>query len=194
MLSESELVIRTPRLVLRPLEPDDAEAIWPHAADPEVSRYMAWAPHEDITRTRSFVQAEILRTQERRGATWAIISQGQFCGIISLISLVRRHRDLTYDKAELAYWLGRAHQGQGIMAEAARHVMAFAFNGLDLHKLWVGHFGPNDASRRLIERLGFRFVGTQEQEFCKDGIWYDHLLYEVLADEWRAGTLGERRP
>ena len=97
-----------------------------------------------------------------------------------------KHRALTYNKAELAYWLSRTYQRQGIMTEAGRSVLQFAFNELKLHKLVVSHFSDNVASENLIKRLGFRYVGEQVEEFQKDGVWHNHKLYELLESEFQA--------
>lgn len=184
-----DLTFKTERLLLRPLEPDDMEMIWPDISDPEISRFMAWEAHTDKSQTAEFLRGEVSRREAGRGYTWAVLNEGgEFCGIVSLISLVRSHRALTYDKAELAYWLGRKFQGQGIMTEAVHRVMRFGFEELGLHKIFVSHFAVNGASERLIKRLGFRYVGEQLEEFQKDGVWHNHKNYELLDSEFRAAS------
>jgi ribosomal-protein-alanine N-acetyltransferase len=182
-VNRDDLVLRTERLVLRPLEAGDVDLIWPDISDPEISRHMAWEAHSDRAQTLEFLKAEEVRIDADRGVTWAIFLDGEFCGITSIIGLVRRHRALTYNKAELAYWLGTRHQGKGIATEAVGRTVDYAFEQLRLHKLFVSHFSVNDASKKLILRLGFRFVGVQRQEFQKNGVWYDHVLYELLESE-----------
>src|SRR5713226_8131371 len=159
------LTLTTARLLLRPLELDDVDLLWPDITDPEISKYMAWEAHTDKSQTVDFLKSEIERREAGQGITWAIFNDGSFCGILSLIGLVRGHRALTYNKAELAYWLGRSYQRQGIMTEAGRRVLQFAFHELKLHKICVSHFSNNEASENLIKRLGFRCVGEQLKEF-----------------------------
>ena len=60
---------------------------------------------------------------------------------------------------------------------------ASAFETLGLHKVIVGCLADNDASRRVIEKLGFRFVGRFEDDVYRDGRWHAHLRYELLADD-----------
>jgi RimJ/RimL family protein N-acetyltransferase len=181
-----DLVLRTERLMLRPLELTDAELLWPSCSDPEIARYMAWETHTDASETVAFLRAEVARREEGRGATWGVFKDGEFCGIISLIGLVRGHRALTYDKAELAYWLGRDYQHQGIATEAALRVVEYGFDDLGLHKIVVAHFAANNASEKLIKRLGFRYVGEQIEEFQKDGVWHSQKSYEILKHEFEA--------
>jgi [ribosomal protein S5]-alanine N-acetyltransferase len=181
-----DLELTTPRLRLRPLVADDAASIWPDMSDPEISRWMAWDAHRELQQTEAFVAHEVARRETGRGVTFAVLENDGFRGIVSLIGLMRTHRALTYHRAELAYWLGRVHWGRGLATEAGTAVLRFSFGALGLHKLHVGHFGANTASRSLIERLGFRHVGIQRQEFRKDGAWHDHYLYEMLAAEFAA--------
>ncbi|MBL8203419.1 MAG: GNAT family N-acetyltransferase [Blastocatellia bacterium] len=192
MQPQPSLVLMIDDLKLRPLELNDLDLIWPDISDPEISKYMAWEAHTDKAQTLAFLQGEITRRESGQGMTWGIFKDGAFCGIVSLIALTRSHRALTYNKAELAYWLGRAHQGQGIMTAAVQRVMQFAFQELGLHKLCVSHFGVNEASQRLIQRCGFRYVGEQIEEFQKDGIWHSHHLYELLDREFRAAQANQR--
>jgi ribosomal-protein-alanine N-acetyltransferase len=176
--------LRTERLLLRPLELDDVDLLWTDISDPEISRYMAWEAHTDRSQTVAFLKNEVARRESGKGITWAIFKDDLFCGIFSIIGMVRQHRALTYNKAELAYWLSRQYQGQGIMTEAGRCVLQFAFRELGLHKIFVSHFSINKASENLIKRLGFRYVGEQLEEFQKDGTWHHHKIYELLEKEF----------
>jgi RimJ/RimL family protein N-acetyltransferase len=179
-----ELVLSTDRLILRPLEATDVDLLWPDIADPEISRLMAWDAHSTREQTVAFVDNEIARRESGRGVTWAILHGGQFCGLVSLIGIFRTHRVLTYNQAELAFWTSRAHQRRGFMTEAGRRVLDFAFQDVGLHKVRVSHFAENKASCALIQRLGFRYVGTQLEEFSKASVWHDHVTYELLAKEY----------
>ncbi|MCU1268256.1 MAG: acetyltransferase [Acidobacteria bacterium] len=181
------LELMTERLSLRPLQAEDVDLLWPDISDGEISKYMAWEAHTNKAQTVDFVKGEIARRESGKGITWAIFKEGSFCGIFSIIGLVRSHRALTFNKAELAYWLGRKYQGQGIMTEAGQRVLQFAFQEMKLHKIFVSHFSVNDASGNLIKRLGFRYVGEQIEEFQKHGVWYNHKNYELLEREFLAG-------
>jgi RimJ/RimL family protein N-acetyltransferase len=184
MQEKLNTILKTERLVLKPLDLDDVEALWPEMSDPEISRYMAWGAHQDRSQTEEFVTAEIARRESGKGITWCIFKDGEFCGIASLIAILWTHRALTYRKAELAYWLARRNQKQGIMLEALRKIMEFAFRDLGLHKITVSHFTQNIASENVIKRLGFRYIGEQQQEYSKNGNWYNQKNYELLETEY----------
>lgn len=181
-----DLTLKTDRLALRPLTLDDVDVLWPDISDPDISRQMAWEAHTELSQTIDFLKNEVARREAGKGITWAVFKDDSFCGIFSLIGLVRKHRALTYNKAELAYWISRKYQKQGIMTEAGQRVIQFAFGELKLHKLFVSHFSNNLASENLIKRLGFRYVGEQLEEFQKDGVWHNHKLYELLESEFQS--------
>jgi ribosomal-protein-alanine N-acetyltransferase len=182
--SEQAVVLTTARLSLRPITSGDADVLFADMADPEISRFMAWQPHQDVSETRHFVDNEIERIATGRGVSWLIFRGDEFCGLVSLIGILRRHRALTYERAELAYWLARRWQGQGLMREAIEAVLAYAFDRLRLHKVVVSHFSVNRASAKVIEGSGFRKVGEQVEEFEKAGVWYNHTCYELLEREF----------
>jgi RimJ/RimL family protein N-acetyltransferase len=186
-----QLVLTTPRLVLRPLDLGDVDMLWPDISDAEISRQMAWSAHTEKSQTLEFLRGEVARRESGKGVTWAILRDDAFCGIVSLIGVIRKHRALTFDKAELAYWMSRRVQRQGLMTEACRRVLRFAFGEFGLHKVFVGHFAANAASQALIRRLGFRYIGEQVEDFMKDGVWYDQKLYELIARDYLASVARE---
>jgi ribosomal-protein-alanine N-acetyltransferase len=177
-------ILKTERLILRPLEFDDVDVLWREMSDPEISRYMAWESPVDKPQTEEFVRAEIRRLESGKGVTWGIFKEGEFCGIASLIAIIWSHRALIYKKAELAYWLAKRYQKQGIMIEALQQIMEFGFREFGLHKICVSHFVPNVSSEKLINRLGFRYIGEQVEEYQKNGIWYNQKNYELLEKEF----------
>ena len=184
MQLDRDLVLTTKSLVLRPLDVGDLELLWDDISDSEISRLMAWNAHREKSETCEFLKTEVQRRKRGQGITWAIMKGGSFCGIVSLIGILHGHRALIYDRAELAYWLSRRYHGQGIMTGACRRVLRFAFETLELHKVFVSHFADNEASAKLIKRLGFRYVGEQIEEFSKNGVWHNHKLYELLDREF----------
>lgn len=178
-----DLAIRTGRLLLRPLRLEDAETIWPYISDPDLPKYMSWEAHQDIGETLRFLERIQEEMRNEKTIVWGIFLDGQFCGIISLISIIRKHRSLIYNKAELAYWLAHKYQKQGIMTEAGQAVINFTFNKLGVHRLTVGHVTENEASEKIIKRWNFRYIGEEKEAFMKNDRWYNHKLYELLVSD-----------
>jgi RimJ/RimL family protein N-acetyltransferase len=186
-LAELPQVIETARLILRPLEPRDADDLWTHASDPAVSRYMAWATHRDKHETRAFIDAQIEARARGTDLAWAIVPSGhdgRASGCIGLHGITWTFRAWRIDRAELGYWLGAPLWARGLMTEAATAATTWAFETLGLHKITIGCIEGNRASQKIIEKLGYRFLAKHEDDVWRDGRWWNHLRYELLASEW----------
>jgi ribosomal-protein-alanine N-acetyltransferase len=174
----------TERLVLKPLTKEDAGMLWPYVSDPQISKDMSWEAHKDLSDTQAFIDASVTNMENGKSITWCIFFNDAFCGIFSLIAILRKHRALTYDRAELAYWAAPQFQGKGIMTEAGKRIIDFAFNELRLNKLLVGHHENNKNSEGLILRLGFHYLYTEEEVFKKNGAWVTCRFYELKAKDY----------
>ena len=183
-LSDLPLVVDTPRLQLRPLELGDADALFQFASDPEVSKMMSWDPHRDRQETIAFLERMIAARSEGTSVGWAIVHDGAVAGVISVEGIRWDFRAWRMDKAEIGYWLGRPHWGQGLMSEAAAAVLKWSFETLGLHKVTIGCVEGNEASRAIIEKLGFRFLAIFEEDFWRFGRWWAHRRYELTAGEY----------
>jgi len=194
-LSELSLTIETPRLKLRPLAESDLEDLWPYASDPEFPRFMSWAAHKDRDELRAFIASTADDLAAGTGIVWAIEHGGRASGTIGLDGITWHMSAWRMDRAELGYWIATPLWNQGLCTEAAQAVVQWGFETLGLHKITVGCFEANVASRRVIEKLGFRFFGREEDHEWRDGRWMHHLRFELTVAEWgdSARTLRFRR-
>ena len=85
--------------------------------------------------------------------------------------------------ATLGYWMGEPHAGRGHMASAVRATTGFAFATLRLHRLEAACLPHNEASQRLLERVGFRKEGYARAYLRIAGVWQDHLLFALLESD-----------
>lgn len=195
-LDQLDLVIATARLRLRPLEDRDVDDLWPLVSDPDLPRMMIWAAHADRGETRAFIQSTREALARGTGATWAIEVDGRAVGTVGLGDIRFAHAALRVDRAELGYWIAPALRGAGLVTEAAQAVVRCGFETIGLHKITVHSFEANAASRRVIEKLGFRMVGRQEDDAWRDGRWWAMLSYELTAPEWSdvSTTMRVKRP
>ena len=88
----------------------------------------------------------------------------------------------------MGYWIARPFWGKGLMTEAATLATRWAFDTLGLHKVTIMCFEGNTGSRRVIEKVGFRFLCRSEEDTWRDGKWHAHLRYELVASEWGDAT------
>jgi RimJ/RimL family protein N-acetyltransferase len=176
--------LETPRLVLREFVPGDWPAVLAYQSHPRYLRYYPWE-HRTEPEVRAFVQRfvswqeEVPRTRFQLAITLAgrdrLIGN---CGI--------RRVDVGATQAELGYELAPWHWGQGYASEAARAMVRFAFQELELHRIWGECVVDNTASQRVMERLGMRLEGHLREVRWMKGRWWDSLVYGLLVQEWLA--------
>jgi len=183
-LSELDTVIITGRLRLRPLAEGDVDDMWPVVSDPEFPRMLSWAAHTDKQQTLDFIRAQAAALEAGTDCVWAIEYGGKVVGNIGLHGIAFERRAWRIDRAELGYWLAPALWGNRIMTEAATAIVRCGFDMIGLHKITVGCLEENLASRRVIEKIGFKYVGRLEDDCWRDGRWWSHLRWELTASDW----------
>ncbi|MBU1174655.1 MAG: GNAT family N-acetyltransferase [Alphaproteobacteria bacterium] len=106
--------------------------------------------------------------------------QHGLCGGLTLSNIRRR----AAMHGNLGYWMNVDSAGKGIMTEAVHMLLPFAFNDLELRRLNAACLPDNTASRRVLEKNGFREEGFAEAYLQIDGIWRDHVLYGLTRDRY----------
>ena len=88
--------------------------------------------------------------------------------------------------ANLGYWMGEQFAGRGLMSEAVGVLLPFYFDALGLHRLHAAFLPHNIASRRVLEKNGFKEEGYAENYLQIDGKWADHVLFALTRERWDA--------
>ena len=178
--------IATERLLLRPFETSDLDALFAIHADEANARYLYNEP-----RTRA--QTEELLERKRAGS--AVGAEGEW---LSAAAMLRATGELVADvsllwaselhrQGEIGFIVHPAHHGRGYATEAARPLLAFAFETLGLHRVYGRLEARNVGSARVLEKLGMRREAhLVENEWIK-GEWQSELIYAMLAAEWAGG-------
>ena len=150
------MIFETERLILRPWRDDDAEDLYKYASDPEVGPPAGWPFHTSVENSR-----EIIRTVLSAPETYAVCLKADGRPVGS-VGLHRNDIAESEDEYELGYWLGKPFWGQGIIPEASRELLRYAFDVLGMQRIWCGHYDGNVKSRRVMEKLGFSYHHTTE--------------------------------
>ncbi len=100
------------------------------------------------------------------------------------ISLTNVRRGVA-ETCSIGYWVGARFARQGYMSEGLELSLRFAFERLKLHRLEAACLPHNAPSRGLLLKAGFREEGYAKEYLCIDGKWQDHVLFGMLASEWR---------
>ena len=151
-------MIKTERLILRPWQEQDAEALYTYASDPEVGPPAGWPPHTSVDNSR-----EIIKNVLSKPETYAVcLKDGTPIGSIGLH--LNGSTDMTDrdDECELGYWIGKLYWGQGLIPEASRALLRYAFEELGMRAVWCGYYEGNEKSRKVQTKLGFVYQHKTE--------------------------------
>ena len=171
--------LTTPRLVLRPFAPEDAAAVRAHLDDREMASTTATIPHpypEGAAET--WIATHAARHEAGEAVLLAIaLRDGTLVGS-SELRIEAAHR-----RADLGYWIGRAHWGQGYATEAADALLRWGMRTLGLHRVHASHMSRNPSSGAVLRKIGMRHEGTLRGHLLKRGVLEDLEVWGVLEDE-----------
>ncbi|AEJ40020.1 Ribosomal-protein-alanine N-acetyltransferase [Sulfobacillus acidophilus TPY] len=151
------------------------------------SAWGPWLPHNPSLFTRHG-QRERLRAEETardqgNGYAFGIWYGAQLVGRIALTGVERGF----FQNAHLGYAVDVAYQGRGLATQATRRVVDFAFTVIRLHRVDAAVLMDNRASMRVLEKVGFRLIGTAPYYLAIGGEWRDHQLYAITLEEANVG-------
>ncbi|WP_167958405.1 GNAT family N-acetyltransferase [Anaerosporobacter faecicola] len=141
-------IIKTERLLLRPLIKTDADDVFEWAGDPIVNKYMPYSLYQDIKQVESWIES--LEDDENEFA-FCLNDTGKVIGSGSITFDPERN---TY---ELGYNINRAYWGNGYATEAAKAMIQWAYSNLDARDFCSSHANANVASGKVILKCGFQF-------------------------------------
>jgi [ribosomal protein S5]-alanine N-acetyltransferase len=165
-------LLRTSRLQLRPLSPQDAPAMFAMMRDLETMRFWDWPAFTDSETVDDIVAAQIADMEAGNALYWAVCRNGAAIGCCDLSEIDRHHL-----RAEVGFLFDRASWGQGYAFEAMTAIVDHAFGELGLERLWARFHAGNEKSRLLLDRLGFASEGTLRGHVLREGRRRDCVLY-----------------
>ncbi len=154
-------VLKTDRLVLRPLKSTDAPDLFEVFCDEEACLYWSHAAHKTIAETQARVDELMEKTD---GFLW-IITEGTDGPSLGWVVLMPRKEGI----AELGYILSRTAWGRSIMAEAANAVVNYGFQTEGLRRIFADMDPDNIGSIRIAEKCGMTYEGRLK------GNWHTHI-------------------
>ena len=155
----------TERLMIRPLSVLDADDMYEYAKTPLVGPMAGWPPHTSLSDTINVIK---LKSNQK------------------MIGTIELYNHYYHFKAELGYSLNPSYWGNGYATEAAKEVISFGFDYLDLKRIEVGTFLDNYQSQRVCEKLGFIKEGVARNGYIRyDGKIFDKLVYGMTNIEYQ---------
>ncbi len=177
-------MIETERLILRPWQENDAEALFKYARDPDIGPIAGWPPHTSVENS-----CEIIRTVFAAPETYAVVLKqtGEpigCCGIMFADSL--HSADMKDGEAEIGYWIGKPYWGQGLIPEAVKALLTRCFNELKLDAVWCGYYDGNTKSKRVCEKCGFKYHHTNSEVISPLGEKRTEHFYNMAKEDYNA--------
>jgi len=167
-------------VVLRCISLDDVQAIF-NTINTERAYLRKWLPFVDSTLQQSDTFAYIQKVIEEDQILYTIWDEGRFVGLIGFNNL-----DTVSKKAEIGYWISETAQGKGIVSMSVKELLQYAFDDLELNKIWIKVAVNNERSRKIPERLGFTLEGIErEGELLIESKFTDLAIYGLLKSEFK---------
>ena len=174
-------VFETERLVLRPFALSDAPEVARLAGDRLIADTTASLPHPyEEKHAESWISTHTEGFRRGKLLNVAITDRedGVLYGTTGLV-IRAEHR-----RAELGYWVGVPHWGNGYATEASRALIGWAFSEGNLNRVMARHMARNPASGRVMEKLGMRIEGTLRRHVSRGDDFDDIVICSILASEF----------
>lgn len=169
--------LQTERLILRPVQPDDAEAMFDYLRDEETVRFITVPPVKTVTEVlENSIQSYFMLDPIGK---WATVYDQKMVGTIDL-RLNEAHR-----QAEIGYVLNKRYWGQGIMPEAAQAILAVGFDQLQLVRIFSEHDTRNPKSGRVMTKIGMQQEGVALKSQIIKGEIVDMVHYAITDTQYK---------
>jgi ribosomal-protein-alanine N-acetyltransferase len=131
--------------------------------------------------------ARTMRREARQGMAlpWVVAYDGDFVGQLTVGSIMWG----SARSGQVGYWIDEAVAGHGIIPTALAMAIDHCFFVVGLHRVEASIRPENLASRRVVEKLGFREEGLRRRYLHIDGAWRDHLCYALTIEDVHGGLL-----
>lgn len=184
-LFSSPPIFESARLRIRRLELSDAPDYFELASDPNVSAETVWDRHHSIEETIEYLTSVNQRFDMKQAIHWGIVEKasGKLIGRTGLIRV-----DPVHEKAEIGYALARAYWSQGVITEATREILRYAFVQAGFHRLEARCNASNPGSYRVMEKLGMSFEGVLREQLKIKGKFVDQRMYSILRQDTEWGV------
>jgi [ribosomal protein S5]-alanine N-acetyltransferase len=163
------------KVSLRQLREEDAPVLSTLGNNPKIScnlRDMFPSPYH-LEHAVGYINAS---QKGEFGHSWAICYDDETVGVISLIP----QQDIYRHCAEIGYWIGEPFWGKGIATQAIAQTCDYAFNHLNIIRIYAGVFANNEASQKVLMKNNFELESIRAKGVIKDGQYIDEYFFVLL--------------
>jgi ribosomal-protein-alanine N-acetyltransferase len=178
-----DIRLTTSRLYLRPLRDDDASALFAIYSDPRIMRFWSSPPWTDIASAQEKITRNLsgMTTGSSVGFGIFSLADDQLLGTCDLF-----HLDQQCRRGEVGYGLAFEAWGQGYMQESMLALLDYGFKELQLNRIEADIDPGNEASAKLLTRMGFQLEGLLRERWIVGGEKSDSAMYGLLLSEWQS--------
>ncbi len=176
--------LTTARLTLRPFTLSDAPAMYRNwANDPEVTRYLTWPTHTDVSVSETVLHDWVPHYAEPTWYQWAVVPRdvGEPIGGISIV-----HMNEEVQSVHVGYCIGRRWWRMGYTGEALAEILRFFFEEVGALRVDARHDPRNAGSGAVMRHCGMTLEGTLRQADRNNQGICDYAAYGILRDEYFA--------
>jgi ribosomal-protein-alanine N-acetyltransferase len=133
----------------------------------------------------SMVRTMRREARQSQALPWVVTVSDRFAGQLTVGSIVWG----SSRSAQVGYWIDEAYAGHGVIPTALAMAIDHCFGVVGLHRIEASIRPENHASRRVVEKLGFREEGLRQRQLHINGAWRDHLCYALTVEEVPHGLM-----
>ena len=176
-----KLEIEGDKIKLRKLKLSDVDNIYKNMSK-EIVRWtinIPW-PYKKENAVK-FIRKSNYRIKNKKEFVFGIVLKetDEVIGCVGLHKINWKNKN-----GEVGYWLGKKYWGKGLTSEAVSLMLRFAFKILKLHRVYAVVFEKNIASRRVLEKNGFKLEGILRECSFRYGKWHNELRFSMLKEEY----------
>jgi ribosomal-protein-alanine N-acetyltransferase len=160
------LTLDTPRCLLRIVDAADIPFVFDASRHPGFCDRMTWNPPATTAELEAPLKRNLDAWATGEAYTFTIFLKASDERVGRIV--IRRGENATWN---IGYWTHPAHQGRGIMTEVAVEILRFGFQRLGARAIEAQHVVDHRPSRRILEKIGMRFIEHLPHGFQKNGIW-----------------------
>ena len=173
--------LETERLKFRAIKKSDFNDIYEYSSNPQTSQYLLWSPHNSLEYTKHFIDIILAKYKCGDYHDWAITLKENkkmigTCGFTRI--------DEQNGTAEIGYVLNPAYWGMGIGTEAAKRVIRFAFEELNMNRVEARFLFGTEASLRVMNKIGMKFEGYIRESLLVKGKYRTVGVSSILRREY----------
>lgn len=175
-------------VALRPVRLRDAKALERELLDNRtwLRKWEATNPHSPMSfDARVGIRSLLVNARGGRGLPFIVLHDGELVGQLNVSSITYG----SLSSATIGYWVAERVAGRGVTPTAVALATDHSFFQLGLHRMEICIRPENEASLRVVEKLGFRYEGLRRRYIHINGDWRDHFCFGIVAEEVPQGVL-----